>query len=545
MKRFPLLIGGILGGLTALVLAVFSELISALFGLPGIAFTLFDWMARHLPGPLITLFIGTMVKTINLLNLGPTAVVAKRIEQGSAIVVFAVIGAIFGLTLAAFARRRPAQLGEFGFWGGLILLIPMLAVLLTLAGQANGSLLGVIWWGILFLGWGWILGKLIEYLAWPQESGVPDASRRKFLYLVGAGSFTILVSAAGVSLIPQNPSIPSTGTASGPGAEPSANSSTTSGPAKSPPDSALNARFKPVPGTRPELTSNQDFYRIDINTVPPRVDAAKWRLEIKGLVNRPLQLTLDEIKNAQPVISQAATLECISNEVGGDLTSTAIWTGTRLKDILAKAGGMKPGAKEVYITAADGYYESVVMSDVMDDRTLLVYEMNGQPLAVEHGFPLRIYIPNHFGMKQPKWITSLEVIDHQATGYWVERGWNIEAIPPTTSVIDAIDAEGFDPQTGLLPVGGIAYAGARGISKVEVQVDEGPWAEAELRTPALSPLTWVQWRYSWKSQIGQHTFRVRAYDGARQLQSDVPAPPEPDGATGIDTKTAILTQGGK
>src|SRR5512133_3205333 len=169
--------------------------------------------------------------------------------------------------------------------------------------------------------------------------------------------------------------------------------------------------------------------------------------------------------------------------------------------------------------------------------------MNGQTLPARHGFPLRIYIPNHFGMKQPKWLTGLEVIDHQGTGYWVDRGWNNQAIPPTTSVIDTVDADAYDPQTGLVPVGGIAYAGARGISKVEVQVDNGPWAPAELRTPPLSPLTWVQWRYLWKAQIGQHIFRVRAYDGSGQLQIAQEAPPEPDGATGINSKSALISQG--
>ena len=118
-----------------------------------------------------------------------------------------------------------------------------------------------------------------------------------------------------------------------------------------------------------------------------------------------------------------------------------------------------------------------------------------------------------------------------------------QAIPPTTSVIDVIQAEAYDPQTGIVPVGGIAYAGARGISKVEVQVDDGPWAAAELRTPPLSPLTWVQWRYQWKSQIGNHTFRVRAYDGTGQIQTDAAAPPSPYGATGIHTETALISEG--
>lgn len=542
MKRYALLFGAILGGLTAFVLALFSEIISAWLGLPGIAFSLFDWMARHLPGPVITIFIETMVKTISALKLGPTALVAKRIEQGSAILIFIGIGVVFGLILTAVGRRDPDHLPVYGMRGGIVFLVLMFALLISLAFNSANIIISALWITFLFLGWGWLLGKLIQYVVWPAETHITDPSRRRFLYLVGAGSFTILVSAAGISLVSENNSIPSTGP-QGSSADSLATDATTTGPARSPSAQALGARFQPVPGTRPELTANKDFYRIDINTLPPQVDGSKWRLEVKGLVNKPLQLTLDEIRS-RPSVSQAVTLECISNEVGGDLTSTSVWTGVRLKDILAEAS-LKGGAQEVYMNAADGFYESVPMNEAMDERTLLVYAMNGAPLPVEHGFPLRIYIPNHFGMKQPKWLTSLEVIDHQANGYWVDRGWSITANPPITSVIDVVEADAYNPQSGLIPVGGIAYAGARGISKVEVQVDNGPWTAAELRTPPLSPLTWVQWRYQWKAQIGQHTFRVRAYDGSGQIQTDVSAPPEPEGATGIDSVSAFFPMGSK
>lgn len=542
MKRNAIFTGAIFGGLTAFVLAVFSELASAWLGLPGIAFSLFDWMARHLPGPVISIFIGTMVKAISTLKLGPTALVAKHIEQGSAVLIFIGIGVVFGIILAIFGRREPGNLPVFGLRGGIILLLLMFALLISLGFNAANIIVSAIWLTLLFLGWGWLLGKLIQYVVWPVESGATDASRRKFLYLVGAGSFTILVSTLGITLATENNAIPTTGSSPS-GTEGIANDSTTSGPARSPSSQALAARFQPVPGTRPELTPNKDFYRIDINTLPPQVDAAKWQLEVKGLVNHPLQLTLDAIRS-RPAVSQAVTLECISNEVGGDLTSTSLWTGVRLKDILAEAG-LQNGVKEIYMRAADGFYESVPINEAMDERTLLVYQMNGQPLPVEHGFPLRIYIPNHFGMKQPKWLTSLEAIDHQATGYWVERGWSNTANPPITSVIDIVEADAYNPQSGLVPVGGIAYAGARGISKVEVQVDNGPWTTAELRNPPLSPLTWVQWRYQWKAQIGQHTFRVRAYDGSGQIQSDVVAPPEPEGATGIYSISAFFPEGSK
>jgi DMSO/TMAO reductase YedYZ molybdopterin-dependent catalytic subunit len=307
----------------------------------------------------------------------------------------------------------------------------------------------------------------------------------------------------------------------------------TTGPAASPPESVLADRIKPAPGTREELTSNADFYRIDINTQPPDVKGDTWTLQVDGLVDNPLALTIDDLR-AFPAYSQVITLECISNPVGGDLISTARWTGARLKDVLDKAG-MKPSAIEAYVTAVDGFYESIVMSDIMDPRTLLVYDMNGVPLPQGHGFPLRVYIPNRHGMKQPKWIEHIELIDRHGPGYWVDRGWDAQAIVHTTSVIDAADTTLVDSGSDTIPVGGIAYAGARGISKVEVQIDDGPWVEAELRTPPLSPLTWVQWRYDWPYTSGRHSIQVRAYDGKGQLQVTERRPPSPSGATGIDS----------
>jgi DMSO/TMAO reductase YedYZ molybdopterin-dependent catalytic subunit len=306
-------------------------------------------------------------------------------------------------------------------------------------------------------------------------------------------------------------------------------SADTSGPAASPPEPTLEARIEPVPGTRPEITSNENFYRIDINLRPPSVDAGEWRLSVTGLVDNPREFTLEEIR-ALPSVSQYITLSCISNQIGGDLISTSRWTGVRLMDFLDQVG-LQADATALYIESVDGFYETVVMEDIVDERTLLVYEMNGEPLPREHGYPLRIYIPNRFGMKQPKWIVRIEAVSEDRGGYWVERGWSETAIVRTTSVIDIVT----DQQTGgqIARLGGIAYAGERGISKVEAQVDDGPWEETQLRIPPLSPLTWVQWRHEWPAQPGRHTARVRAYDGNGELQVLEDSPPHPDGATGV------------
>jgi hypothetical protein len=248
-------------------------------------------------------------------------------------------------------------------------------------------------------------------------------------------------------------------------------------------------------------------------------------------VNSPLSLSIDELME-MPSISYYHTLSCISNRIGGDLISTTLWTGVPVRHVLDLAG-MRSSAQELFIESSDGFYESVPMRDLMNDRTILAYAMNGEPLPHEHGYPLRIIIPGHYGMKQPKWIVRMEVIDHEGRGYWVERGWSAEAFVRTTSVIDAVAAEAYDEARGTLPIGGIGYASDKGISRVEVQVDDGPWTQAELRAPPLGPMTWVQWRLDWPRLPGRHTFRVRAYDRLGKLQITDRMGVRPDGATGI------------
>jgi DMSO/TMAO reductase YedYZ molybdopterin-dependent catalytic subunit len=295
-------------------------------------------------------------------------------------------------------------------------------------------------------------------------------------------------------------------------------------------------RISPAPGTRAEITPNSDFYRIDIDPSPPQIDETEWVLNADGLINNPRTFTLGDLL-AYPAYTQPITLSCISNPVGGDLISSSYWTGLRLRDLLEDLR-LRPEVEQLYIESVDGFFESVTMKDMMDPRTLLVYGMNGDTLPTAHGFPLRIYIPNHYGMKQPKWITHIQAIDHQGPGYWVERGWSQQAIPHIVSQIDTIATDSV--VDGKIPVGGIAWAGDRGIQKVEVQVDDGAWQEATLRTPPLSQLIWVQWRYDWPLQSGRHTFRVRATDGTGMLQVGERSPAHPDGATGYQEKTATI-----
>jgi DMSO/TMAO reductase YedYZ molybdopterin-dependent catalytic subunit len=298
-------------------------------------------------------------------------------------------------------------------------------------------------------------------------------------------------------------------------------------------EAALGDRISAVPGTRAELTSNENFYRIDINTRPPIIKETNWALEFEGLFDNPRPLSLQDLMQ-YPSITQPVTMACISNRVGGDLIGTSNWTGPRLRDVLADLG-IQDRAQFLQIEAIDSFYETVSMTDLIDPRTLLVYGMNGETLPVEHGFPLRIYIPNRYGMKQPKWITKITAMAEDLDGYWVARGWSKEARPQINSVIDTVNKD--EPTSeGLIPIGGIAWAGDRGIEKVELQFDGGEWVEATLRTPTLSPLTWVQWRYDWAAEGGSHLIKVRATDGTGALQTEVEQGTRPDGATGYHSQ---------
>jgi DMSO/TMAO reductase YedYZ molybdopterin-dependent catalytic subunit len=519
--------------LISLTLIGLTYLGSQLAALPFIPFDLFDWMARVLPGAVVRFGVETIVSIVTALQLGPTDSTAKLSEHIIGIVQFIAAGLILGAILIVIKRRSQRPIKQIGALAGALVALAVFLIQASL-GFAAGPIASLIWDAVLLVGAGWILGWLIQQADQTQaevEPAANDLSRRQFLLRAIGGSLAVAISSIGLgSLFSRSEPASSAGPAPALG-------SSTSGAAASPSEAVLAARIAAAPGTRSELTSNENFYRIDINAFPPRVDANSWRLEVSGLVDKPLSLTLDDLRS-RPAISQVVTLECISNRLGGDLTSTARFTGVRFKDILAEAG-LKPNVQVAYITATDGFYESVIMSDMQDDRTLLVYEMNGVPLPIEHGFPLRIYIPNRFGMKQPKWIEKIELLDQNKPGYWVDRGWDEQAIVQTTSVIDAVMK---DPalSADMRSAGGIAYAGARGISKVEVQIDNGAWTEAQLRNPPLSPLSWVQWRYDWPAQLGQHTLRVRAYDGTGTLQVLQAADVYPSGATGVDTLTVNI-----
>ncbi|MER7607322.1 molybdopterin-dependent oxidoreductase [Nocardioides sp. NPDC127503] len=289
-----------------------------------------------------------------------------------------------------------------------------------------------------------------------------------------------------------------------------------------------------IDGLTPHLTPVDDFYRIDIALLTPRVDLADYRLKIHGLVDNPVELTYEDLL-AMPLYERRVTICCVSNEVGGDLIGNATWTGVRIRDVLKRAG-LSPDADAVKSTGADGITIGTPLEALTDGRdSLLAIAQDGEPLTQDHGFPVRMVVPGLYGyVSATKWLTELEVTrfaDFRA--YWTDRGWSAEG-PIKTEC--RIDIPGEDTMPGEVTVAGVAWAQHRGVSKVEVRVDDGPWQPATLAAED-SIDTWRQWTYRWDATEGEHQIQARAYDRTGTPQTADEAPPAPDGATGYPTRT--------
>lgn len=554
-KKPSILTGAIVGALLTAPLIALIFLGYILAGLPLVPFDVFDWMARILPGPVITFGIDIIVNIISIFQLGETSSTAKLGEQimatGGLLVTGIVIGAVIFSILRTYARDS-SNVYAISLIVGAVFGLAVLLITSQVNGTATANpAVSIIWMLAIFTLWGGVHGQIYNDLATikskkPADTAVSvdevDVERRKFLLRVGGATASITVIGAGLSAFLGQQAAPETLVESIETAASSGDSLQTVSAVEEAAEQVQQIVFPnaadpvvPAPGTRPEYTPLDDHYRIDINTLPPVIAEADWRLTIDGMVGNPLTLTLQDIRENYEPMSQFVTLACISNRVGGDLTSTTYWTGASLQKVLEDVN-LDEGATHLLITSADGFDEYVSIDLInSDERVMLAYAWDNQPLKEKHGFPLRIYIPDHYGMKQPKWITNIEAVAQDGDGYWVRRGWDKVARMNATSVVDtvatrAIYSEG-DGQL-FVPVGGIAHAGARGISKVEVSVDGGDWVEAELRAP-LSETTWVIWRYDWPYQSGDHTFSVRCYEGDGTMQIEEVRGTRPSGATGI------------
>lgn len=554
---------GLLAALVGLPVAAFFYLGESVAELPFLPADFMNWIIPFIPGDLITFGISTMVDLIIFLGLGREDVVAKLFESLMAVGIFAGILGVVGVAIGeALRSKRLKSLPTpvLGFFVGAIVAIPLAIISDNQLTGDNPFYSGPDFairtaWIVGMLGlWGMIAQVILirghgaeavttaiqqpiptnEATAAVLESApvsnpivvpitrasVQKINRRQFLIQVGGTTAAFTVIGAGLGeLLREREAIV---------AADQVNFSFLNFP-------NANASVLPAFGTRPEYTPIEDHYRIDINTSgPPSVDGEAWRLTIKGLVENPTEYTLQQLQNDFSPLNQYVTISCISNRIGGSLIGTTGWTGVSLQDVLDEVRP-SPEATHIRITSADGFWEYVDLDVIREDRrVMLCYAWNEELLREKHGFPLRIYIPDRYGMKQPKWITELEFVDSWGRGYWVERGWSPQALVQATSVVDTVAVNNRFEQDGqtFIPVGGIAYAGARGISKVEVRVDGRDWVEAQLRQP-LSELTWTLWRYDWPLEAGDHTFEVRCYDGEGTLQIEETRANKPNGATGI------------
>ena len=438
-------------------------------------------------------------------------------DKGALALGTVVVGALIGLAIGRGSVSRP-WLATAGF--GLFGLVGIVAGLREPLINAFGTVVAVVFGASM----GWlVLRSALGFLsaAEPESptEGVPaDPGRRRFAALTaGAGAAGLLAGYAGRNLIIARSEEIRVATGL---------------PA---PASVVDP---PGPGTSfvvPDLESiivpNDRFYRIDSALIVPRPRAVTWRLRITGLVDREVEFSLDDLF-AMDLHEQYVTIACVSNRVGGDLIGNAKWTGVRLVELLDRAG-VRPEATQIVGRSVDGWTGGFPTELAFDGRDpLLAVGMNGTPLPPIHGFPARLIVPGLYGyVSATKWIEEIELTRWEDfDGYWIPRGWSKEGPVKTQSRID-------HPRSGRrIPgdpavIAGVAWAPLKGIDRVEVSIDDGPWAEAELSVP-LSDAAWVQWKLETPLATGEHFVEVRATDGTGETQTEVRSRPAPNGATG-------------
>jgi DMSO/TMAO reductase YedYZ molybdopterin-dependent catalytic subunit len=317
----------------------------------------------------------------------------------------------------------------------------------------------------------------------------------------------------------------------------------TSEPTQAPQPTAKAAAGPPPAIKVKEITPTESFYHVSKNFFDPVSDGESWKLEIKGMVSKPYSLSLKDLF-ALKAVSVTTGMMCISNPIGGGLIGNTTWKGVHLADLIKRAGPKK-GVVDVVMRALDDYSDSIPYAKALDPDVMLVWEMGGELLTPEHGFPARVLVPGIYGMKHVKWITSIELVNYDFKGYWQNpsQGWSD---PAPVNVMSRIDF----PTNGTLTtktqsVSGIAFAGDRSISKVEISTDGGKtWQDAYVKPPS-SGTSWVVWGYNWTpARAGKYTLQVRATDGQGNLQDPKRTDPYPNGATGYHSVTYVVKAAG-
>jgi len=487
---------GVLAGMALVALMYLANLILGLKPLPQL-----------LSGPLLSIMpgfvFGFLIDTLQ--HAG------KVVEELGLIVAMVAGLGLLGAAWAWTSRRWNFQHSGLAFAAGGWAVVT--AIVLPVSGDgflglSEGPAAPLIW-AVLFT----IYGVVLQLGAEPAgQASATDPGRRRFLSALPLGIGAISVAALALRLLPDWY------------------------------QAIFNAPEAGLSGPSPDVTPVQNFYLVSKNFADPIVESQGWNLSLGGLVDRPLQLSLSDLRGL-PSVTEYVTLECISNDVGGPLMSTGSFTGVSLRDLIGMAGPQPNGTWAAF-KARDGYAESLPVTVIQGSPEILVaYALDGAPLPDSHGFPARMLIPGRYGMKGPKWLDSIELVSHESGGYWEQQGWDNNAVVKTTSRFD-VPHEGDIVKLAPVALYGVAFAGRRGISKVEYSADGGRnWNQANLE-PALSQLTWVVWSATWMpGSEGAYSLHVRASDGSKAVQGSGSAPSYPAGATGYHTIRIEVSRG--
>ncbi len=524
------LIGLFAGAIATLVFYVGTELL----GLPYPPEAIFQVLINPVPGSIQSVVVDNLRQY------------AKYGALTFASVIFVIVYGAIGILIGLLSRRKISKWGLVGIGTVITTALSLgleagfassVSVLASTTGMALVAALAVV----INLGFAaFVVSSLkigLPAVAQPTVRLAPE--RRKLLKRVGLGALAIAIvyfaARVGLSLFSGQPVIQSNTPI------PVNSAQTTMSPTGSVTGAAdifSDPRIANLIAS--EVTDTRIFYRVDIDPFPPQLDFNTWTLNVTGKVNKALTISKNDLL-AMPTKDQYATLECVSNTVNpaGALISNAKWTGVPLATILNQAG-LNSDAVYVVFHCAEGYSVGIPMQRALEPGALLAYKMNDELLPTEHGSPLRAIIPGLYGMMNAKWITGIEVSDNVYLGYWQERGWTNDAQIHTTSIL-YYPGDGAQVN-GSLPIAGVAFAGDRGISKVEVSTDGGStWNLAELKAPK-SPYSWVLWAYSWTPMTkGTQTITARATDGTGQVQDSTNAQSFPNGATGYNSIQVNVT----
>ncbi|MCF6745748.1 hypothetical protein E9529_15990 [Blastococcus sp. KM273128] len=458
----------------------------------------------------------------------------KPVLVGGILVLSVLIGAGLGVLARRFVLLAAAGIALFALLGVVAALADdrnpvFLTALVGLVGAAAG---------IAVLGW-LVVG--LPRRAVPEERGDPgpadpadpgtvpvlsEVDRRRFLAVTGGATLLGVLAGVGGYLLSGRDRLDGLRAAirlPAPARQ--------AGPV--PPGATLE-----IPGITPLFTPNAEFYRIDTALRVPTVDPDGWQLEVRGMVDDPFALTYAELMEL-PQIEADVTLACVSNEVGGELVGNARWQGVPLRALLERAG-LQEGATQLVGRSVDGFTAGFPTLTALDvEEAMVAVAMNGEPLPAEHGFPARLVVPGLYGyVSATKWLAAIELTGWDVDGYWIPRGWAKEGPIKTQTRID-VPRSGTTVPAARRPIAGVAWAPTRGIERVEVRIDDGPWQEAELAAP-LDVDCWRQWYLPWDPAPGRHVIAARATDGLGEVQTDERTPVAPDGASGYPVVEVLV-----